>query len=140
MIPNSLPESVLQPFDSAPISFSGAGSIDEEDILHKKELEYEKMESQRSIRFIKDDWIRRQMKDCEGDFINTIPLRIFVGTFNANGKKISSPLEPWLSWPVVGRNPSQSDAQKVIIPDIYGMLSMLLSIHYFCFTKNIFSF
>lgn len=104
--------------------------MDEEDSLFKKEMEYEKLESQRSIKFIKDDWVRRQMKDCESDFIDNIPLRIFVGTFNANGKKISSPLEPWLCWPVVGRSSTPSDIQKVTLPDIYGMFIYFLSFYF----------
>ena len=41
----------------------------------------------RVMTFIRDDWIRRQMLEREAEFTAFRKMSVFVGTFNANGKK-----------------------------------------------------
>ena len=46
--------------------------------------------------FIRDDWIRKQMVAREAEFTEYCPTRIFVGTWNVNGKKSAESIEAWL--------------------------------------------
>ena len=46
--------------------------------------------------FIRDDWIRKQMTAREAEFTEYTPTRVFVGTYNVNGKKPQESITPWL--------------------------------------------
>ncbi len=46
--------------------------------------------------YIRDEWIKKQMKSRENDFTEFQPLKVFVGTWNVNGKKPSEALGEWL--------------------------------------------
>eukprot|EP00946_MAST-07B_sp_MAST-7B-sp1_P004233 g4233.t1 len=53
----------------------------------------------RVMSFIRDDWIRRQMLEREAEFTAFRKMSVFVGTFNANGKKpvgIRAGIVDWL--------------------------------------------
>ena len=46
--------------------------------------------------FIRDDWIRKQLKAREAEFTEYDSNKIFVGTWNVNGKKPGESIESWL--------------------------------------------
>ncbi|KNC49078.1 RhoGAP domain-containing protein [Thecamonas trahens ATCC 50062] len=45
---------------------------------------------------IKEQWIQEQMLVREDEFTDKVPFRLFVGTWNVNGKKPGEELDPWL--------------------------------------------
>ena len=46
---------------------------------------------------IKEQWIQEQMQLREDEFTEKVPFRLFVGTWNVNGKKPGEELDPWLN-------------------------------------------
>ena len=71
-------------------------------------------ESIRARQYIRDDWIRRQMTSLETEFTSVRNMRVFVGTYNVNGKKPSEALFPWLCSPL-----EPLMAQGAALPDFY---------------------
>eukprot|EP00128_Syssomonas_multiformis_P012082 Colp12_sorted_trinity150504_noHs@19516 len=45
---------------------------------------------------IKEQWVAKQMKLREPEYVKEKPLRVFIGTFNVNGKVPKESLAPWL--------------------------------------------
>eukprot|EP00943_MAST-04B_sp_MAST-4B-sp1_P000057 g57.t1 len=67
--------------------------------------------------YIRDDWIRKQMREREHVFSTYNSSSIFVGTFNVNGKKpTSTGIREWLN---LNFKYEPSNKQKVELPDIY---------------------
>ena len=52
----------------------------------------------RAVSFIREQWIRKQMGEREGEFTADVPVRVFCGTWNVNGKKLGDddPIEDWV--------------------------------------------
>ncbi len=66
--------------------------------------------------YIRDDWIRKQMREKEESFSIYNNSSIFVGTFNVNGKKpTSTGIREWLNM----NNKYENNDYNVALPDIY---------------------
>eukprot|EP00743_Colponemidia_sp_Colp-15_P007681 GILK01008315.1.p1 GENE.GILK01008315.1~~GILK01008315.1.p1 ORF type:complete len:980 (+),score=193.72 GILK01008315.1:42-2981(+) len=48
------------------------------------------------LSFIREDWIRKQMKRRRHEFTTVENMRVFIGTWNVNGKKPGEDLLSWL--------------------------------------------
>lgn len=48
------------------------------------------------ISFIRDEWIHQQMREREAEYTEYRPLRLFIGTWNVNGKWPKEDLTAWL--------------------------------------------
>jgi hypothetical protein len=46
--------------------------------------------------FVRDEWVHAQMAGREPEFTEYRPLRVFVGSYNVNGKFPKEDLTPWL--------------------------------------------
>jgi hypothetical protein len=62
------------------------------------------------ISFIRDEWIHEAVAAREAEFTEYRPLRLFVGTYNVNGKVPKEDLGPWLC---------ESGLDEASIPDVY---------------------
>ncbi|RUS19167.1 Endonuclease/exonuclease/phosphatase [Endogone sp. FLAS-F59071] len=63
---------------------------------------------------VKEQWIAKQMRDREGEFVQWDHVHCFVGTYNVHGGLPAESLGPWLlSW----QNADDADEKKE--PDIY---------------------
>ena len=64
----------------------------------------------RVMSFIRDDWIRRQMLEREAEFTAFRKMSVFVGTFNANGKKPVGVTPGVMDWLRNGHHPGEGAA------------------------------
>jgi inositol polyphosphate 5-phosphatase INPP5B/F len=62
------------------------------------------------ISFIRDEWIHEAVAARESEFTEYRPLRVFVGTYNVNGKVPKEDLTPWLC---------EGGLDESNIPDVY---------------------
>ena len=62
------------------------------------------------ISFIRDEWIHEAVAAREAEFTEYRPLRVFVGTYNVNGKVPKEDLSPWLC---------ESGLDEASIPDVF---------------------
>lgn len=70
------------------------------------------------ISFIRDQWLYEQVKSREPEFTEYRALRLFVGTWNVNGKMPKESLSAWLT-DGVGADGSGSDSGAADLPDVY---------------------
>ena len=51
------------------------------------------------LRAVKEDWIQRQLADRESEFCVFDDIKVFVGTWNVNGRDPEEELTNWLGEP-----------------------------------------
>ena len=85
-LPSNVADPETFPYFQPP---SGWATVDGEP-PYVKELQ---AEAYRATLYIRDDWIRKQMKSKEQQFTNKHELKVWVGTYNVNGKKPEFPVD-----------------------------------------------
>jgi hypothetical protein len=68
------------------------------------------------ISFIRDEWLYQQVKAREPEFTEYRALRLFVGTWNVNGKMPKESISAWLTDGLGSDGGTDSAAD---LPDIY---------------------
>lgn len=91
-IPITLPNNVCDP-TTFPFYQPVGGWQGEGEAPYIKELQ---AEAYRATLYIRDDWIRKQMKLKETEFTTKHELKFWVGTYNVNGKKPEFPVDPFV--------------------------------------------
>lgn len=74
------------------------------------------------ISFIRDEWIHGQMQAREAEYTEYRPLRVFVGTWNVNGKFPREDLTPWLAEGAydMGQGGAGGEGKaKINMPDLF---------------------
>ncbi|KAI0240548.1 hypothetical protein L0F63_007435 [Massospora cicadina] len=71
-----------------PLVIASPGMVDEGLILEE--------ENARRLRAIKEEWVQKEMQAREDQFTTYDQIKLFVGTWNVNGKYATQPLSLWL--------------------------------------------
>ena len=66
------------------------------------------------ISFIRDEWIHKQLQEREAEYTEYRPMRVFVGSWNVNGKFPREDLSTWLC-----DGTDASVEAKLAMPDVY---------------------
>src|SRR5690349_19933095 len=79
--PIAVPSHIVDPIVFPYYQPSGGWQMEGVDVPYIKELQ---VETVKAAVFIRDDWIRKQMKSRESSFTSKNELRIWAGTYNVN--------------------------------------------------------
>ncbi|KAJ9068326.1 hypothetical protein DSO57_1029940 [Entomophthora muscae] len=71
-----------------PLVIASPGLVDESLSLEE--------ENARRLKAIKEEWVQKEMQAREDQFTTYDQMRLFVGTWNVNGKYATQSLSPWL--------------------------------------------
>lgn len=113
--PGSLTEEILNP-----LVLTSPGLVDEGLSIEE--------ENARRLKSIKEQWVQKEMRAREAQFTTYDQIRLFVGTWNVNGKYATQTLSPWLQ--------TEDDSEE---PDFYilGFQELDLSAEAFLLNDSI---
>jgi phosphatidylinositol-bisphosphatase len=89
--PICLPSSVVDPLTFPYFEPAGSNWLDDSPYISALQAEVLK-----ATVYIKDDWIRKQMKAKEAFFTTQHEIKVWLGTYNVNGKKPEFPIDPFI--------------------------------------------